>query len=880
MAAYAPMMRQYLGMKQKYPDTIVFFRLGDFYEMFFEDAQKVSSLLDLTLTGRDAGDGTRAPMCGVPHHSATSYINRLVALGHKVAICEQMTDPAQSRGLVEREVVRIVTPGTIVDQDALDGSQSHYLLSIVVRKKRAGLAWVDVGAGDFYVLEVSDAKELSDVLASIKPVESISDGATRIFFAENNCGLSDSAITAYSDDMFASGTARKVLLAHFNSVNENSSNKSIKLPETIESMGLAGMPLSVCAAGGLLSYLNDTQRTAMLHITTLTISARSDELGMDLVARRNLELSETIQGRKGKGTLLHLLNDTRTAMGTRTLRHWVEHPMAVREFIEARLDAVTALTSDSPRLTEIQSRLKGIADLERLLCKVSYKSFNARDALALSAAYRQVPGIKLLLGELKSNILVEITASLDPMEDLCALLDRMIAPDPPATLGGGSFIKDGYNEELDTLRQASKDGQAWISELEARERAATGIKTLKVMYNRVFGYMIEISKSQVEKAPDRYLRKQTLTTGERYTTPELARMEETIIGAKDRSIRLEQELFDALLAWLAEHIQRTRRTADALARLDALCSLASTALTRDYVRPTFNDDGIIDIKAGRHPVVETMLDDEPFIPNDTFMNTTDNCLHIVTGPNMAGKSTYMRQVALIQLLAQMGSFVSASAANLCIVDKIFTRVGASDDLAAGQSTFLVEMSEAAAILRSATERSLILLDEIGRGTSTFDGLSIAWAITEYVAEKVGAKTLFATHYHELSELEGQLHGVVNYSVQVKEQGESVLFLRKIVRGGADKSFGIHVARLAGLPRSVVMRATAILARIEAMNQGGAGIGRSILEKNKKEKQDQVAFGETERTALIEDIRSLDVMAMNPIEALNTLFQIHERAKNV
>jgi DNA mismatch repair protein MutS len=856
------MMRQYLGIKQKYPDTIVFFQLGDFYEMFFDDAQKVSALLNLTLTGRDAGDGTRAPMCGVPHHSASAYINRLVSMGHKVAICEQMTDPAQSRGLVEREVVRVVTPGTNIEQDQQEAGQSRYLLAVAALKKRAGLAWVDVGAGEFRVLELDSTSELPDAAASIMPAEIIADALTRETLDDASIRLPGIGITPYDDEAFGPVGAKKVILARFQSLGE-----------------LADMPMALRAAGGLLAYLNETQKTAMVHITEPIVSRRSDELGLDRVARRNLELTETMRGRRGPGTLFHLLNDTRTAMGARTLRQWVERPMASRAAIESRLDAVAALVADTPRLDGIRSRLKGIADLERLLCKVSYRSFTARDALSLRAAFEQAPGIRSLAEPLPGAIIAGIVQSLDPMSDLCALLDRMIDPNPPPTHAEGGFIKEGYDERLDELRKASEDGRRWIAEMESRERLETGIKTLKIIYNRVFGYVIEISKAQAERAPDRYARRQTLTTGERFTTPELTRMEEKILGAKDKSVKLEQELFGALSDWIASQAARMRGCADALARLDALCSLAAAAVRRDYARPSFNDDGIIDIKDGRHPVVETMLGDEPFIPNDTRLSNEDR-VQILTGPNMAGKSTYMRQVALIVLMAQTGSFVPASSANLCIMDRLFTRVGASDDLAAGQSTFLVEMSEAASILKSATSRSLILLDEIGRGTSTFDGLSIAWAIAEHVARKVGAKTLFATHYHELSELEGQLPGVVNYSVSVKEQGEEILFLRRIERGGADKSFGIHVARLAGLPRSVVMRATSILARIEAANEGGAGIGRKILEKNRSEARAQLAIGESDRAALIDELRAMDVMSMNPIEALNTLFRVHERAKNV
>jgi DNA mismatch repair protein MutS len=832
--------------------------------MFFDDAKLVSGLLGLTLTARDSGNGERAPMCGVPYHSAAGYINKLIELGHKVAICEQMSDPALSRGLVEREVIRVVTPGTVVDAELLDDKRNLYLLSLCAGKKRVGIAYADVSTGDFAAYEISAPEDLPDAIASIHPAEIIADAPSKAALEERGC---ISGVCEYESAAFGAAVSRKALLNHFQA-------------DDLSALGLAELPLAARAAGGLLAYIMETQRNAMRHISKLRVDERSLELGVDRVARRNLELTQTMAGSKGKGTLFHLLDATRTAMGGRELRMWTEHPLNERSKIEARLEAVAALYANEPLTRSIQGALKGMCDLERLLCKISYKSLTARDALALRQTFGKVPELARLICELPSRELIEIARSMDSMDDLCALIDRMISLDAPALPSEGGVILDGYNAELDSLRTAARNGKQWLCDFEAREREQTGIRNLKIVYSRVFGYLIEVTKSSYDRIPkQRYQRRQTLSNAERFSTDELTDIERTILGAEEKSARLEAQLFASLTEWLSEHIPRMQKTSKAIERLDALASLAVVAIEHDYVRPTFNDEGVIDIKDGRHPVVETMLVDEPFVPNDTLLDMSENRFQILTGPNMAGKSTYMRQVALIVLMAQMGGFVPAREANLCIVDKLFTRVGASDDLASGRSTFLVEMSETASILRGATARSLILLDEIGRGTSTFDGLSIAWAIVEHISNssKLGAKTMFATHYHELGELEGRLPGVVNYYARVKDQGDAVVFLRKIARGSADRSFGVYVAALAGLPRAIIARAQSILARIEAGNAGGGAISRNILGENISNKKEQLTLGETERTELIEEIRALDVMSMTPMEALNLMFRLHEKA---
>ena len=865
MANMTPMMRQYLEMKEKYPGMILFFRLGDFYEMFFDDAKLVSRELELTLTGKSCGMEERAPMCGVPFHSAETYINRLIEKGYKVAICEQMEDPATAKGLVKRDVIRIVTPGTVIEQSMLDERRNSYLLSVCLEGSKAGLAFADVSTGEFFLYEIDKAaSRLQDELVRISPKEIIAN-------AQLPQGATALPVDVRDSSGFQFGKAKAALFAHFG-------------VQSLEALGVEGLRLGVRAAGALMHYLDETQKNALEHITTLRRYYDKRYMMLDHTARRNLELTETMRSRQKQGTLLGILDYTCTAMGGRMLRGFIEQPLAVREEIEQRLEAVSALAGADMTAALLRDELSAVYDVERLLSRISYRSINAKDCLALRDSLSHVPAIREALASLSpAGQLAELLEGLEPLDDIVDLLTRAIDPDAPALMSDGHYIREGYNAELDKLRSASANGKQWIAELEAKERELTKIKNLKIQYNKVFGYYIEVTKSFYDQVPYRYTRKQTLANCERYMTPELHEIEETVLGAQEKSLRLEQGLFIEIRDFLSRQISRMQRTAEALKTLDALLSLATAAVRHHYVRPEITEDGVIDIQNGRHPVVEDGLSgEEPFVPNSTLMDCGDNRMLIITGPNMAGKSTYMRQVALITLMAHMGSFVPADSARIGIVDRIFTRVGASDDLASGQSTFMVEMNEMAHILRSATPRSLIVLDEIGRGTSTFDGLSIAWAVVEYLVDKqkIGAKTLFATHYHELSELEGSLSGVVNYRISVKEHGESVIFLRKIERGGADKSFGIHVAHLAGLPRPVIMRAHEILARIEANDVNQTSIGQNILGTDADRAPQQVGLFESPAMDLVEELRSLDVLSMTPIDALNTLFALKEKARKI
>lgn len=863
MAKMTPMMRQYLDMKDKYPGMILFFRLGDFYEMFFEDAKLVSRELELTLTGKSCGMEERAPMCGVPFHSAETYINRLIEKGYKVAICEQMEDPATTKGLVKRDVVRVVTPGTVIEQSMLEDRRNSYLLSVCLDGNRAGLAFADVSTGEFSVYEIDKAAvRLQDELARITPKEIIAnaqlpEGATTLPFSIEN-----SVNYQYAK-------AKSALLEHFK-------------VQALEALGLEGLKLGIRAAGALMKYLQETQKNALEHITSISQYYDKRFMMLDHTARRNLELTETMRSRQKQGTLLGVLDYTCTAMGGRMLRSFIEQPLAIKEDIDRRLDAVSMLQSADMTVDLLREELTQVYDIERLLSRISYRSINAKDCLALRDSLSHVPAIFEALSSLDPRgMLGELLHQLTPLDDVVDLLSQSINPEAPMLMSDGHYIKDGYNAELDKLREASAHGRQWIADLEAKERELTKIKNLKIQYNKVFGYYIEVTKSNYDQVPYRYTRKQTLANCERYMTPELHEIEETVLGAQEKSIRLEQALFIEIRDYLSAQIPRIQKTAVGLKTLDALLSLAVAAVRNHYVRPQITNDGSLLIENGRHPVVEAGLHgDDLFVPNSTLMDQSDNRMLIITGPNMAGKSTYMRQVALITLMAHMGSFVPADSAKIGIVDRIFTRVGASDDLASGQSTFMVEMNEMAHILRSATKDSLIVLDEIGRGTSTFDGLSIAWSVVEYLVDpkKIGAKTLFATHYHELSELEGRLAGVVNYRISVKEHGEDVIFLRKIERGGADKSFGIHVAHLAGIPRPVIMRAHEILARLETNDVSQQSIGQNILDDDSHKKPKQVNLFEAPAMDLVEELRALDVMAMTPIDALNTLFTLREKAR--
>ena len=863
MASMTPMMRQYMEMKEKYPGMILFFRLGDFYEMFFDDAELVSRELELTLTGKSCGLEERAPMCGVPFHSAETYINRLIEKGYKVAICEQMEDPATAKGLVKRDVIRVVTPGTVIEQSMLDERKNSYLLSVCLDGNRAGIAFADVSTGEFFVYEIAHAdKRLQDELARIAPKEIIAN-------AQLPEGASDLPVTLREAVSYQYARAKAALLAHFK-------------VQSLDTYGIGTMKLGIRAAGALMGYLEETQKNALEHMNAISEYHDSRYMMLDHTARRNLELTEGMRSRSRQGTLLGILDYTSTAMGARMLRSFIEQPLAVREEIDARLDAVQALAGAVMTVDVLREALVHVYDIERLLSRISYRSINAKDCLALCESLSNVPVIHDALAQMHpSGMLGGLLDELTPLDDVVDLLSRAIDPDAPMIMSDGAYIREGYSPELDKLRSASRDGKQWIADLEAKERELTKIKNLKIQYNKVFGYYIEVTKSNYDQVPYRYTRKQTLANCERYMTPELHEIEETVLGAQEKSVRLEQGLFIEIRDFLSAQIPRIQKTAVGLKTLDALLSLAVAAVRNHYVRPEITTDGVISIENGRHPVVEAGLHgDELFVPNSTLMDENDNRMLIITGPNMAGKSTYMRQVALITLMAHMGSFVPADSARIGIVDRIFTRVGASDDLASGQSTFMVEMNEMAHILRSATAHSLIILDEIGRGTSTFDGLSIAWAVVEYLVDpkKIGAKTLFATHYHELSELEGRLAGVVNYRISVKEHGEDVIFLRKIERGGADKSFGIHVAHLAGLPRPVIMRAHEILARLETNDVNQTSIGQNILGDNLDKKPKQVNLFEAPAMDLVEEIRALDVMAMTPIEALNTLFTLREKAR--
>ena len=859
-----PMMQQYLEIKEQYPNAILFFRLGDFYEMFFEDAKIASRELELTLTGKDCGLSERAPMCGVPYHAVDTYLQKLIEKGYKVAICEQMTDPATTKGLVEREVIRVVTPGTVIESNMLEDRKANYIAALCLRKNQAGCAFCDVSTGEFYLYQIPDARSnLSDELARLSPSEIIVNDLEAFRQMEpDRARLAETP----GEDRFTYAFAAKIMSAHFG--------------QSIANMGFEDQRLAVCAAGALLSYLTETQKNALKHIMNAQAYDACRYMALDRVAMKNLELVETSRGKSRRGSLLWILDQTRTAMGSRLLRSWIERPLKERTAIERRLDAVAQLMANPMASDSLREVFDGIYDVERLLSRIAYDAVNARDCLALTATLESIPMIKDYGQAFDAPLIRNTLDTLDPMTDLTDILRRAISPDAPLSVRDGGIIRDGYSAELDELRQVGGHGKEYLAALEARERERTGIKNLKVGYNRVFGYYIEVTKSFYDLIPYDYTRKQTLANCERFITEELKNLEGRILGAEENAVRLEYNLFCEIREKLKEMLPRLQVTVTALKTLDVLLSLSKVASDYGYVRPAINDEGRYEIANGRHPVVEDSIGRERFVPNDSKLNAEDRVM-IITGPNMAGKSTYMRQVALIVLMAHMGSFVPADAADIALTDRIFTRIGASDDLYGGQSTFMVEMSEMATILKFATSKSLLILDEVGRGTSTFDGLSIAWAAVEYIAgEKCGARTLFATHYHELSELEGQLPGVVNFRITAKEQGEDVIFLRKIVRGGADRSYGISVARLAGLPRSLIARARQIMARLEVDNQTHGSIGQSILDDRKRPNDRQLGLMDFQPMELVQEIAALDVVSMTPIDALNKLFEINEKAKRV
>ena len=855
-----PMMLQYMSIKEQNPDAILFYRLGDFYEMFFEDAKLVSHELELTLTGRDCGMEERAPMCGVPFHAADVYIGKLIEKGYKVAICEQTEDPAKAKGLVKREIVRIVTPGTVIETNLLEDRRANYIMSVYLKKNQAGIAFCDVSTGEFFVCQLSDVKlRLADELARIAPSEVLVNDYEAL--TELASGF---RAYPYSEEKYQFSVAAKVLKAHFH--------------EDVNSLGLDSKRLAVSAAGSLLAYLESTQKVSLAHILSIKRYDSEKHMDLDRIALRNLELSRTIQGTR-RGSLLSIIDRASTAMGSRLIRSWIEQPLGEKAAIEKRLDAVEAFCADPMGADSMREMLSGVYDVERLLSRIAYESVNPKDCLALLASLDVIPVLKDK-GAAYFGVLGELFGQLDPMEDIRTELRRAISDEAPLAAKDGGIFNEGYNAELDELRYIAKNGLDYVHALEQRERDETGIKNLKISYNRVFGYYIEVSKSNYSLVPYHYVRKQTLANCERFITDELKDLEHKILGAEEQALRLEYQMFCDLRDKLKERLSQLQTNAQAIKTIDALLSLAKVAQENEYVRPVINEDGRYEIRDGRHPVVEESIGRERFVPNDTKLDAEQRVM-IITGPNMAGKSTYMRQVALIVLMAHIGSFVPASYADISLTDRIFTRIGASDDLYGGLSTFMVEMSEMATILKFATEKSLLILDEVGRGTSTFDGLSIAWASVEHIAgEKCGARTLFATHYHELSELEGQLPGVVNYRITAKEQGDEVIFLRKIVPGGEDRSYGVAVASLAGLPKSVVSRARQIMARLEVDDIQKGTIGQTILDKRKNAGDRQVSIMDFKPMELVEEISAIDVVSMTPIEALNKLFELNEKARRI
>lgn len=879
MAELTPMMQKYLETKKEYPGCILFYRLGDFYEMFFDDAITASKELEITLTGKSCGLEERAPMCGIPYHAVDGYLNKLVSRGYKVAICEQMEDPKFAKGLVKREVTRIVTPGTNTNLQAIDEGRNNFIMSIAYFQGKTGISIADVTTGDYYLTEVDDNKKLLDEIYKYSPSEIICNDAFLVsgIDIEDLKGRMHIAIYPLEPHFFDEERCRKSLLKHFHVT-------------TLLGMGIEDFPSGLIAAGGLMLYLTDMQKTSLEHITHLYPYLTSKYMLLDSSTRRNLELTETLREKQKRGSLLWVLDKTKTAMGARTLRQFIEQPLIDKEQIEKRLNSVETLSKQAINRDEIREYLNPIYDLERLLGKVSYRSANPRDLIAFRNSLKMLPHIKTLLADFKDDLLNEIEGEIDDLSDICTLIENAIEEDPPIAIKEGGIIKEGFDETIDNLRHAKTEGKDWLAKLEEEDRERTGIKNLRIKYNKVFGYYYEVTNSFKSMVPEDYIRKQTLTNAERYTNARLKELEDMILNAEDKLFTLEYDLFCQIRDAIAGEMERIQRTAKAVAKLDVLASFSVVAERNHYVRPNVNEKGVIDIKGGRHPVVEQMISGDLFIANDTYLDNNKYCVSIITGPNMAGKSTYMRQVALIVLMAQIGCFVPAASANISMVDRIFTRVGASDDLASGQSTFMVEMNEVANILRNATANSLLILDEIGRGTSTFDGLSIAWAVIEHISNKklLGAKTLFATHYHELTELEGKMNNVNNYCIAVKEKGDDIVFLRKIVKGGADKSYGIQVAKLAGVPDMVIDRAKEIVAQL---------CDNDILEKvqniavdQKESKHKAVKYDEVDLSQMslfdtvtdedvINELKEIDITTLTPLDALNTLYRLQNKLKN-
>ena len=879
MAALTPMMQQYMAIKEQYKDCILFYRLGDFYEMFYDDALTASRELEITLTGKNCGQEERAPMCGVPYHAVDVYLNKLVAKGYKVAICEQAEDPKQAKGIVKREVIRIVTPGTNLSQQALDEGRNNYLMCLVYDNNQFGLAITDISTGDFYTTEVATLKELYDEIHRFSPSEIICNDS---FY------MSGASLDDFKDRLHVSVSTLDTWYMD-EAVSVQKIKEHFKVA-SLDGLGLTDFPSGTLAVGALLLYLYETQKNTLDNLTKITPYRSGGYMIIDSATNRNLELIETLREKQKKGSLLWVLDKTKTAMGARLMRNWIEQPLIEKKKITARQDAVEELYNDMITREEIREYLNAVYDLERLVTRISYRTANPRDLIAFKTSLGMIPPVKQLLSQAKSAELKEIDERMDCLEDIYDLIEKSIQDEPPIMIREGGMIKEGYNEDVDKFRLSRTEGKTWLAELEAREKEKTGIKNLRVRYNKVFGYYLEVTNSYKELVPEDWTRKQTLANAERYITPELKELEDMILGAEDKLAALEYDLYCEVRDSIGEQVVRIQETAKAIAHLDVLASLACVAQSNDYVRPSINTKGVIDIQGGRHPVVEKMNDNQMFIDNDTYLDNKNHRISIITGPNMAGKSTYMRQSALIVLMAQIGSFVPAKSANIGIVDRIFTRVGASDDLASGQSTFMVEMTEVANILRNATSRSLLILDEIGRGTSTFDGLSIAWAVVEHISNPklLGAKTLFATHYHELTELEGKLDSVNNYCIAVREQGDDIIFLRKIIRGGADKSYGIQVARLAGVPDSVIDRAKEIANWLEETDVTDKAKNLQVRTSAKKKEVVREAVPAEKQMSLfdiypadhpvLKELAGLDVSNMTPIQALNTLYELQKRLK--
>ncbi len=866
----SPMMQSYMRTKEQYNDCILFYRLGDFYEMFFDDALTASRELEITLTSKACGLEEKAPMCGVPHHAVDLYLSRLITKGYKVAICEQLEDPKQAKGLVKRDVIRVVTPGTVIETNMLDEKRNNYIMAIFKQTLYYGIAICDISTGDFYATQIkltdNNFEKLLDEYARFLPAELVINQAMSVSTKEIDIlkDRNQTFVTVRNDDLFK---------ADYNVLNlysiSDTLGKEKELTKDDEMM--------VKAINGLLNYFTETQKVKLEHINKIQIYEVLKYMALDINARRSLELTERMRDKSKRGTLIWVLDKTSTSMGGRLLRRWINDPLLDIEEIKERHQSVQELKDNVILRGELADCLKKVYDIERLAGKISYGNSNARDLISLKNSLSNLPEIKNMLSQTNSVLLQRLYRNVDELQDIYALIDEAIVEDPPITIKEGGIIKQGFSEEIDELKQASVNGKQWIIELEAKERELTGIKNLRIGYTKVFGYYIEVTNSYLKQVPeDRYIRKQTLTGGERFVTEELHNMEGKILGAQEKAIALEYNAFIAIRDEIGKNIERLQTTASSLANIDVLNSLAIVAEENNYVKPTMNNSGVINIKDGRHPVIEQMIDSGSFVQNDTYLDKDENRLAIITGPNMAGKSTYMRQVALITLMAQIGSFVPASEAQIGIVDKIFTRVGASDDLSSGQSTFMVEMNEVANILKDATENSLVILDEIGRGTSTYDGLSIAWAVAEFIADKskLGCKTLFATHYHELIDLEEKIEGIKNYSVAVKEKGEDVIFLRKIIKGGTDESYGIHVAKLAGVPKPVVTKANKILNSLE---KGGVKVKESA--EDKKQVDGQFDFFNIKLANIATELDKVNLNELTPIDALNILSKMKDELKD-